>query len=392
MKLAAFAKAGYLYVVNELTTRERKRYSRHLVLENFGEVQQLALRNARVLVIGAGGLGSPILLYLSAAGIGTIGIVDSDDLEESNLQRQVLFTMADIGKNKAISAANRLGELNPFVRYNVYPQRISSANALSIVREYDIVVDGSDNFETRYLMNDACVMLDKPYVYGSILQFEGQVAVFNLKKADGTWSSNYRDLFPEPPPPGTVQNCEQAGVLGVLPGVIGSMMANETIKIAAGIGLPLADKLLLFDSLSMDQRTIRLRNTNSRKDITSLIDYDQFCGHKNTKHPNTMKEIDVHDLEKMKQNNEDFQLIDVREAYERDIAEIGGELIPVKEIPNNVDKISRDKKVVIYCRSGARSGNVVKWLEENHKFDNVYNLKGGILAWSREIDPEVEQY
>jgi sulfur-carrier protein adenylyltransferase/sulfurtransferase len=376
----------------KLSTEEVKRYSRHLVLQEFGVENQLKLKSAKVLVVGAGGLGSPALLYLAAAGIGTIGIADFDKVDLSNLQRQVLFDVTKVGSNKAEAAKERLAQLNPEIDFRIYTTRIAAANALAIVKEYDVVLDGTDNFPTRYLINDACVLADKPLVYGSILRFEGQVAVFNLKGADGRHAPNYRDLFASPPDPTSVPNCEQAGVLGVLPGMIGSMQANEVIKIITGLGEPLAGKLLLLDSLTMQQTIITLPQGNSRNSIRMLIDYDEFCGLSLGANKHVMKEVTVQELKEMLDAKADFQLIDVREPHEFDICNLEGELIPQAEIPANVDRISKDKKVVIHCRSGARSGNMVQWLEKNHGFTNLYNLKGGILAWAREIDPTMPSY
>jgi adenylyltransferase/sulfurtransferase len=382
----------------KLSNDEVKRYSRHLVLQEFGLENQLKLKSAKVLVVGAGGLGSPALLYLTAAGIGTLGIADFDSLEVSNLQRQVIFTMDDLGKNKARAAAVRLRGLNPEVRFNVHTERLTASNVLEVVADYDMVVDGTDNFPTRYLLNDACVLTGKPLVYGSILRFEGQVAVFNVQTAAGMYSANYRDLFPLPPDAATVPNCEQAGVLGVLPGLIGSMQANEVIKVITGLGEPLTGKLLLLDSLTMEQTIIQVKNNDARAAISVLIDYDEFCGisaGKNkslTANQDCMKEVTVQDLKEMMDAGADFQLIDVREPHEFDICNLEGELIPQGEIPGNVDRISKDKKVVVHCRSGARSGNMVQWLEQNHGFTNLYNLKGGILAWAKEIDPSMPTY
>ncbi len=385
--------------MTKLSNLERIRYSRHLVIPEFGEENQLKLKNARVMVVGAGGLGSPALLYLAAAGIGTLGIVDSDIVEISNLQRQVIFSMEDVGRNKAEAAAARLIQLNPLLTIQPYPIRISSSNALALIQTYDVVVDGTDNFPTRYLLNDACVLLDKPLVYGSILRFEGQVSVFNLKNEADEFSSNYRDLFPQPPDPQSVQNCEEAGVLGILPGMIGTMQANEVIKIITGIGDTLANKLLVLETLSMDFTTIRIRNHGARSTIAELIDYEDFCGLSGQKSKSlavnetvNMKEITVKELKDLKDTGADFQLIDVREPHEYDICNLEGELIPQGEIPHSVDKIDRSKKVILQCRSGARSGNMVQWLEKNHGFENLYNLKGGILAWAREIDPTMPTY
>jgi sulfur-carrier protein adenylyltransferase/sulfurtransferase len=382
-----------------LTSEELKRYSRHLVLQEFGMAGQVKLKNSRVLVVGAGGLGSPVLLYLTAAGTGTLGIADHDSVDLSNLQRQVLFTTSSAGEKKAREAEKKLKQLNPLVNFKVYAFKLTSENALEVLKDYDVVVDGTDNFATRYLLNDACVLLDKPLVYGSILKFEGHLAVFNHLNADGSRSPNYRDLFPEPPEPDSVQNCEQAGVIGVLPGIIGTMQANEVIKIVTGTGEPLAGKLLIFDSHSMEQTIINIPGRNSRNSIKTLIDYDDFCGISpdknkslNVNQTQNMKEITVQELQKLKESGADFQLIDVREPHEYDICNLEGELIPMSEIPYNVDKISKDKKVVIHCRSGKRSGDMLLWLEKNHGFTNLYNLKGGVLAWAKEVDPSMPTY
>ena len=385
--------------MDKLSQQELIRYSRHLVLDEFGLENQLKLKQSRVLVIGAGGLGSPALLYLAAAGIGKIGIVDFDNVDMTNLQRQVIFTSEDVGKNKADAAADRLKGLNPLIEIKSYPLKITSANALDLLKDYDVVLDGSDNFPTRYLINDACVLLRKPLVHGSILKFEGQVSVFNLQKPDKTFSTNYRDLFPQPPSPETVPNCEQAGVLGVLPGMIGSLMANEVIKIITGIGKPLADKLLIFDALDAEFTTITIPNRNAIGSIMGLIDYEDFCGINQKKNKylgiqqnNPMREITVQELKKLKDAGADFQLIDVREPHEYDICNLDGELIPMAEIPGSTDKISRDKQVIIHCRSGKRSGEMVLWLEKNEGYENLYNLKGGVLAWAKEIDPTMPVY
>ena len=384
--------------MSKLTPAELQRYSRHLVLQDFGIESQLKLRDARVLVVGAGGLGCPVLLYLAAAGVGTIGVLDSDRLEISNLQRQVLYTVDDVGKTKAEAAVRKLALLNPLIRLISYVTRLTSANALEIIGQYDLVIDGTDNFPTRYLINDACVLLDKPFVYASILQYEGQAAVFNLRNRSGGHSANYRDIFPEPPAPESVPNCEQAGVLGVLPGLLGCIQANEAIKIITGIGEPLSNRLLILDSATMQQTIIRITDHQTREKIRTLIDYEDFCGINERKNKSlddkqlTMKEVTVQELKKMMDSNADFQLIDVREPHEYDICNLNGELIPMSDIPNNVDKIAKDKQVVIHCRSGKRSGDMLLWLEKNHGFTNLYNLKGGVLAWARDIDPEFPTY
>ncbi|GIV35922.1 MAG: molybdenum cofactor biosynthesis protein MoeB [Cyclobacteriaceae bacterium] len=371
----------------KLTEKELQRYSRHLVLKEFGREAQEKLRQASVLVVGAGGLGCPLLLYLTAAGTGKIGIADFDTVQESNLQRQVLFTTEDLGRNKAEAAAKRLLLLNPHVSFQVYPFRLAPANIAEVIAPYDVVVDGSDNFATRYLVNDACVVYEKPLVYGSILQYEGQLAVFNIPLPGNRRSANYRDLFPHPPASHEVPNCEEAGVLGVLPGTIGSLMANETIKLLTGTGKVLSDKLLLFDALTLEVNRIGIPKRHPAENIKILPDYDVICG--TLKKPD-MKEITVHELKAMQEAGEDFQLIDVREPHENELANLGGELIPMAEVPRNLHRIARNKKVVIHCRSGGRSGNIIQWLEKNHGFENLYNLKGGILAWAREIDPSME--
>lgn len=385
--------------MTNLTPEEFKRYNRHLVLQEFGLASQLKLKEANVLVVGAGGLGSPALLYLTAAGVGNLGIADFDTIDISNLQRQILFTSTDVGKNKATTAVEHLRKLNPHIQLKSYTDRVTSKNALALIQDYDIVLDGTDNLSTRYLLNDACVLLNKPLVYGSILKFEGQLAVLNLRMSDGSYSSNYRDLFPIPPVPTAVQSCEQAGVLGVVPGIIGTLQANEVIKIITGKGEPLANKLLLFESDTLQQTIITIANRNTRSAIKHLIDSDEFCGSPlkkieslNTNQLHTMKEVTVQELKQLIDSKADFQLIDVREPHEFDICNLNGELIPQGDIPASVDKISKDKQVVIHCRSGARSGNMVQWLEKNHGFTNLYNLKGGILGWAKEVDHSMPTY
>jgi sulfur-carrier protein adenylyltransferase/sulfurtransferase len=350
------------------------------------------LKEARVLVVGAGGLGCPVLLYLAAAGVGTIGIVDHDLVSESNLQRQILFGTADIGLSKVMVASRKLKELNPLCSFRTHSLKLDSKNALKVLAPYDIIVDGSDNFPTRYLVNDACILLNKPLVHGSVLEFEGQVAVFNVN-IKNSFTANYRDIFPMPPAVDSVPNCEQAGVMGVLPGLVGSIMTNEVIKFLIGLGDLLINKLFIINSLTLDVTTIKINKQNSTRDIKNLIDYDEFCG-LTSKKDNTldMKEITVQELQELKQLGKEYQLIDVREPHEFDICNIGGELIPLAEIPNNVEKISKTKQVVIHCRSGARSGQAIKWLTSNHQFDNLYNLKGGILAWANEIDNSMPTY
>jgi adenylyltransferase/sulfurtransferase len=374
--------------MEQFSSEEKIRYSRHFVLPGFGMEGQQRLKSGRVLVVGAGGLGAPVLFYLAAAGVGKIGIADDDKVTLSNLQRQVLYNTKDVGKGKAITAAGRLRNLNPDIFVESHAVAITSKNILDIIAGYDVIVDATDNFPTRYLLNDASVLAGKTLVYGSIFRYEGQVAVFNY---DG--GPNYRDLYPVPPSPGSVPDCEEGGVLGVLAGIIGCYQANEVIKILSGSNDILSGKLLIVDSQTSETRLIGIHDQNAKAGIKNLIDYDEFCGLKKIKNTTgAMKEVTVTELKKMIDDKVDFQLIDVREPHEADICDIGGELIPQGEIPANVDKISKTKQVVVHCRSGARSGNMIKWLEANHGFTNLYNLKGGILAWANEIDPDMPTY
>jgi adenylyltransferase/sulfurtransferase len=370
---------------SSLSSEERNRYSRHLVLPDFEEATQLKLKRAKVTVVGAGGLGSPVLLYLAAAGVGAIQIIDHDVVSISNLQRQVLFTSDDLGKSKAKTAAEKLLKLNSNIIVIVKAVRIYAGNAIELLTDSDIIVDCTDNFPTRYLLNDACRLLNKVWVYGSIFRYEGQVSVFNFK--NGT---NYRDLYSTPPKPGSVPDCEQGGVLGSLGGIIGSIQANEVIKIITEIGEPLAGRLLIFDSATAETSIISIPIQDHQEKIINLIDYDEYCGY--SKSTIIMKEVTVQELKNLIDTKADFQLIDVREPHEFDICNLGGELIPQAEIPHNVDKISKTKQVVIHCRSGARSGNMVQWLEKNHGLTNLYNLKGGIKAWATEIDTSMPTY
>jgi molybdopterin/thiamine biosynthesis adenylyltransferase/rhodanese-related sulfurtransferase len=366
------------------TPDERARYSRHFVLPGFGTAAQDKLRLASVAVVGAGGLGAPLISYLAAAGIGTLGIFDHDVVDVSNLQRQVLFSTDDTGQLKALCAKRYVSRLNPHVKVLAITDRVNSANALSLLAPFDIIVDATDNFPSRYLLNDAAVLLKKPLVYGSIFRYEGQVSVFNFNGGP-----TYRDLYPEPPKPGTVPDCEQGGVLGVLPGVIGSLQANEVIKMITGIGEVLSGKLLIFDALTLESRLIRLSKKQPIR-IVHLIDYDHFCGI--TPETKEMKEITVEELKALLDAKSEIQLIDVREPHEFDTCNLGGELIPMAEVPHHVEKILSDKQVIIHCRSGGRSGNIIKWLEKNHGFTNLYNLKGGILEWAKKIDPTMPTY
>jgi adenylyltransferase/sulfurtransferase len=372
---------------------ELERYSRHLIIPEFNIEGQRRLKNAKVLVVGSGGLGSPLLLYLTAAGVGTIGVVDFDVVDESNLQRQVLFTVNDVGQSKSATAIKRLQGLNPNVNFIEHNTQFTSSNALDILSGYDLVADGTDNFPTRYLVNDASVILQKPNVYASIFRFEGQVSVFNYTDAQGNTGPNYRDLFPTPPPPGLVPSCAEGGVIGVLPGIIGSLQANEVIKVITGIGSPLSGRLFLFDALTFETRTLKVHKDPNQESIVKLIDYEAFCGiGEQTEESPTVKEISVKELEQLKDANEDYQLIDVREPYEYEIANLNGLLIPLDQVEEQVDQIASDKKVVVHCRSGVRSAKAIDTLEKKFGFTNLYNLKGGILAYADEIDNTLAKY
>lgn len=346
-----------------LTNEEYQRYNRQMLMPEFGHEGQEKLKRAKILVIGCGGLGSPILLYLTAAGVGTLGIVENDKVDVSNLQRQILYGTSSVGLDKIRETEKRLKDLNSLVQLNIYPTSLSAKNALEIIKDYDIVVDGTDNFPTRYLVNDACVMLSKPFVYGAIHRFEGQLAVFNHQG-----SATYRDLFPTPPPPEQAPNCAEAGVLGVLPGIIGSMQALEAIKVITEIGEPLAGKLLVLDTLSMQSRVIKIPKMPDTQNITQLIDYEEFCGLK------SQNEISFDELE----NLENYQLIDVREPHEYAQKNLGGELMSLSELEKHIPNISRDKTVVVHCQSGIRSLNAIKFLKEKYGFENLINLKGGM--------------
>lgn len=363
----------------ELTPEELSRYSRHLLLEQVGPTGQERLKNARVLVIGAGGLGSPLALYLAAAGVGTLGIVDFDRVDESNLQRQILHGSKDIGRPKLESAVERLADQNPYVKVVPHPQSLSSENALEILGNYDIVVDGTDNFPTRYLVNDACVLLGKPNVYGSIFRFEGQVSLFSPK--DG--GSCYRCLYPEPPPPGTVPSCAEGGVLGVLPGVIGTLQATEVLKWILGVGDGLLGRLLLFNALKMSFREMKLsRDPNcplcgDSPSITELIDYPAFCGQLSV--PELSREEFLH----LWSAGTAPTLLDVREPHEwktRNLSEYGARLIPLRALSGEVGNWNRDEEIVIYCQSGGRSAKAVLELQEIG-FKNVHSLSGGLNSW-----------
>ncbi|MEP6738679.1 MAG: molybdopterin-synthase adenylyltransferase MoeB [Chryseolinea sp.] len=375
---------------------ELSRYNRHIIIPEFGIEAQQKLKASRVLVVGSGGLGSPMLLYLAAAGVGTIGIVDFDIVDDSNLQRQVLFGVESIGKPKVEAAKDRLMSLNPYINLNIYNTQLTSKNALDLIRQYDVVADGTDNFPTRYLVNDACVLLGKVNVYASIFQFEGQVSVFNYTDSNGILGPNYRDLYATPPPPGLVPSCAEGGVLGVLPGIIGSLQALEVIKVVTSVGDVLSGRFFSFDALTFESRTFKIRRnpTNplngNNPSITELIDYEQFCGVKAVE--KKIKEIDALQLHSWETSGEDYQIIDVREPFEYEICNIGAELIPLGTVLENIGKINRKKKVVVQCKTGNRSGKAIRELEEKFGFENLYNLKGGILGYIDDVKPELTKY
>ncbi len=379
-----------------LAQAELVRYSRHLILPDVGVPGQEKLKAARVLLIGAGGLGSPAALYLAAAGVGTLGLVDFDNVDVTNLQRQILHGTKDVGRPKLASARERIADVNPHVRLETYETALTSKNALDILSGYDIVVDGTDNFATRYLVNDACVLLGKPNVYGSIFRFEGQASVFAL--SDGPC---YRCLFPEPPPPGLVPSCAEGGVLGVLPGLVGTIQATETIKLIVGVGEPLKGRLLLIDTLGMQFRTVNVRKDPAcpacgTREIQSLIDYEQFCGVRTAEaEPRAVGgfvEVTPRELQGRLSRGEDLQLIDVREQFEWDIARIpGARLVPLATLPDVVATLDRDREVVVYCKGGSRSRAAASHLADAG-FARVTNLTGGILRWQADVDPTLPRY
>jgi adenylyltransferase/sulfurtransferase len=380
----------------QFSKEELARYNRHIIIPEFGLESQKKLKAAKVLVIGSGGLGSPALLYLAAAGVGTIGIVDYDVVEDSNLHRQVLFGVEVVGLPKVEAAKHRLQSLNPYINIKLYNTQLTSDNALSIIKEYDVVADGTDNFPTRYLVNDACVLLDKPNVYASIFQFEGQVSVFNYCNSKGERGPNYRDLFSAPPPPGLVPSCAEGGVLGVLPGIIGSLQALEVIKVITGIGEILNGRFFTFDALNFESRTFDLKRNpanpinGTNPTINKLIDYEQFCNTKAVERK--VKEITAKDLYDWQVRGEDFQLIDVREPYEYEIVNLGAELIPLDSIVAHSNRVSQNRKVVIHCKMGGRSAKAIRQLEDKFKFKNLYNLKGGILSYIDEVQSTLAKY
>jgi adenylyltransferase/sulfurtransferase len=383
-----------------LSNDEILRYSRHLIMPEVGMEGQQKLKAAKVLCIGAGGLGSPLALYLGAAGVGTLGIVDFDVVDYTNLQRQIIHTTADVGRKKLDSAADKLKAINPFLNLRTFDTKLSSANALELFREFDIVADGTDNFPTRYLVNDACVLTGKPNVYGSIFRFEGQASVFATE--DGPC---YRCLYPEPPPPGLVPSCAEGGVLGILPGLVGVIQATETIKLILGQGDPLVGRLLLVDALGMKFRELKLRKNpdcpacGTHRTITKLIDYDQFCGIRGVEAApaaqgtsgEKMAEISVEELKKKIDNKEDVFILDVREPHEYQICNLNGHLIPLGDLPKRVGELDSSREIVAHCKMGGRSAKAVAFLQQAG-FKKVSNLTGGITAWAERVDPKMPKY
>ena len=378
-----------------LNNEEILRYSRHLIMPEVGMEGQQKLKAARVLCIGTGGLGSPLALYLAAAGVGTLGLVDFDVVDFTNLQRQIIHFTDDVGRPKLESARQKIAAINPFVNVKPFETKLTSQNALQIFSDFDIIVDGTDNFPTRFLVNDACVFTGKPNVYGSIFRFEGQASVFAAK--DGPC---YRCLYPEPPPPGLVPSCAEGGVLGILPGLVGLIQATEAIKLILGSGNPLIGRLLLVDALGMKFRELKLRKNpecvvcGTHPTVTKLIDYEEFCGLRGQEQPvnqNGVPEITVEELKQRMDAKEDFVLLDVREPHEYQICNLNGQLIPLGDLPRRVSELDPAKEMVVHCRSGARSARAVAFLRQAG-FAKVSNLAGGILAWADRIDPKVPKY
>jgi molybdopterin/thiamine biosynthesis adenylyltransferase/rhodanese-related sulfurtransferase len=380
--------------VATLSNDEILRYSRHLIMPEVGMEGQQKLKAAKVLCIGAGGLGSPLALYLAAAGVGTLGIVDFDVVDYTNLQRQIIHSTADVGRKKLDSAVEKLKAINPFLEIRKFETRLSSENALELFRQFDIIADGTDNFPTRYLVNDACVLTGKPNVYGSIFRFEGQASVFATEEGPC-----YRCLYPEPPPPGLVPSCAEGGVLGILPGLVGVIQATETIKLILGSGDPLIGRLLLVDALAMKFRELKLRKNpdcpacGKHPTVTKLIDYNEFCGVRGEEAPVEagVPEIQVEELKRRLDAGEDLFVLDVRESHEYQICNINGHLIPLGDLPRRVHELDSSREIVAHCRSGVRSAKAVNFLRQAG-FKKVHNLAGGILAWADRVDPSMPKY
>jgi adenylyltransferase/sulfurtransferase len=378
-----------------LSKDEIQRYSRHLIMPEVGMDGQQKLKAARVLCVGTGGLGSPLALYLAAAGVGTLGIVDFDVVDVTNLQRQIIHTTADVGRKKLDSAEEKLKAINPYINIRKFETKLSSDNALEIFQDFDIIADGTDNFPTRYLVNDACVLTGKPNVYGSIFRFEGQASVFATEEGPC-----YRCLYPEPPPPGLVPSCAEGGVLGILPGLVGVMQATEVIKLILGSGEPLIGRLLLIDALGMKFRELKLRKNaecpacGTHPTITKLIDYNEFCGIRGEETPVATTGIPTMQVEELKRRldaGENLFVLDVREPHEYQICNIQGHLIPLGDLPKRVNELDSSREIVAHCRSGVRSAKAVEFLQQAG-FKKVHNLAGGILAWADRIDPKMPKY
>ncbi|HLX51202.1 MAG TPA: adenylyltransferase/sulfurtransferase MoeZ [Streptosporangiaceae bacterium] len=381
----------------ELSVDEVRRYSRHLIIPDVGMTGQKRLKNARVLCVGAGGLGSPALLYLAAAGVGTLGIIDFDVVDESNLQRQIIHGQSDVGRSKAQSARDSILEINPLVNVVLHEERLDSDNAMRIFEPYDLIVDGTDNFATRYLVNDACVLLGKPYVWGSIYRFDGQASVF--------WADHgpcYRCLYPEPPPPGMVPSCAEGGVLGVLCASVGSIQVNEAIKVITGIGEPLTGRLMIYDALEMSYRTLQVRKDpecavcGKKPTITELIDYEEFCGtvSEDAQKAAAGSTITATDLKSMLDGGDNIFLVDVREPNEYEIVSIpGATLIPKGEFMSGaaLERLPQDKQIVLHCKSGARSAECLA-VVKNAGFSDAVHVGGGVLAWINQVDPSLPSY
>lgn len=378
-----------------LSNEEILRYSRHLIMPEVGMEGQQKLKAAKVLCIGTGGLGSPLALYLAAAGVGTLGLVDFDVVDYTNLQRQIIHSTPDVGRPKLESAEEKLRALNPYVDIRKFETRLTSANALDIFRDFDVIADGTDNFPTRYLVNDACVLTGKPNVYGSIFRFEGQASVFATKEGPC-----YRCLYPEPPPPGLVPSCAEGGVLGILPGLVGIIQATEAIKLILGAGEPLIGRLLMVDALAMSFRTLKLRKNpecpacGAHPTIKKLIDYEQFCGIPAAGHQEpavNANDITPEELKRRLDAGEDLFVLDVREPHEYQIANLGGHLIPLNDLPKRVSELDSSREIVAHCKMGGRSAKAVDFLRQAG-FKKVRNLAGGIAAWSDKVDPKVPKY
>ena len=382
----------------DLSTQEVERYARHLTLPEVGRAGQLRLKAASILLVGTGGLGSPLAMYLAAAGVGRLGIVDFDNVDYSNLQRQTIHGTSDVGRPKVVSAAETIRGINPGVQVDQFNAAFTSDNALQIAESYDLIIDGTDNFPTRYLVNDVCVMLGKPNCYGSIFRFEGQASVFGYQGGPC-----YRCLYPQPPAPGVVPSCAEGGVLGVLPGIIGTIQAIEAIKIVLGQGQSLSGRLLLFDALDMKFREMKVRRDKDcpvcgdQPTITKLIDYQDFCG---TAAPGSEAakvqqqspwDITPQQAQQRMQSDDSVQLLDVRESLEYEICNLGGHLIPLGELADRTDELDGSREIIVHCKMGGRSSKAVQLLRDKG-FANVFNLRGGITAWSEQVDPSVPKY